>query len=437
LNGYGDHTDQYITRLRSAIEAGWVRPKVVLEKFIPTITALVTDNESSLFFTPFTNFPASIPDSTQNRLRDQGHRAITNVVIPAYDRFARFMIDEYEPVAPTDIAISSVNGGKAYYEHLVRHYTTLDITPDEVHQIGLNEVARIRREMDEVIATTGFVGSFEEFVHFLRTDPQFYADSEEELLQITALVLKRMDGELPRLFKNLPRNPYGIREIPDHIAPRMTTAYYSGGDSDGTRAGFYYVNTYDLKSRPLYEVEALSFHEAVPGHHLQLTMQQELGELPSFRQSGGFTVFVEGWALYSERLGLELGFYKDPYSNFGRLTYEMWRALRLVVDTGMHYKGWSRQEAIDVMAANSALTLLNITNEVDRYIFWPGQSLAYKTGEIKIRQLRELAVIELGNNFDIREFHDVVLRNGSITLEVLEEEVASWIEEVKQEVAHQ
>jgi len=294
LNGYGDHTDQYITRLRSAIEVGWVRPKVVLEKFIPTIEALVTETESSLFFAPFNNFPASIPDSTQARLRDQGHAAITDIVIPAYDRFARFMRSEYEPAAPSDIAISSVNGGIAYYEHLVRHYTTLDITPDEVHQIGLNEVARIRRE---IIATTGFEGSFEEFVEFLRTDPQFYAETEEELLQITALVLKRMDGELPRLFKNLPRNPYGIREIPDHIAPRMTTAYYSGGAADGTRAGNYYVNTYDLKSRPLYEVEALSFHEAVPGHHLQLTMQQELGELPAFRQSGGFTVFVEGWAL--------------------------------------------------------------------------------------------------------------------------------------------
>jgi len=433
LNGYGDHTDQYITRLRSAIQAGWVRPKVVLEKYIPTIEALVTDTESSLFYRPLAAFPSSIPDSTQARLRNAGHQTISAIVIPAYERFAHFMRNEYAPAAPTDIAISNVVGGKAYYEHLVKHYTTLDITPDEVHQIGLEEVSRIRREMDEVIVTTGFKGTFTEFVHFLRTDPQFYAESEEKLLQYTALVLKRMDGELPRLFKNLPRNPYGIREIPDHIAPRMTTAYYSGGASDGTRAGYYYVNTYDLKSRPLYEVEALSFHEAVPGHHLQLTMQQELGELPTFRQSGGFTVFVEGWALYSERLGLELGFYTDPYNNFGRLTYEMWRALRLVVDTGMHYKGWSRQEAIDFMAANSALTLLNITNEVDRYIFWPGQSLAYKTGEIKIRQLREQAEKALGNDFDIREFHDVVLRNGSITLEVLEEEVTAWIHQVQQE----
>ena len=284
--------------------------------------------------------------------------------------------------------------------------------------------------MDEAIAATDFEGTFEEFVHFLRTDPRFYAKTEEELLQYTSLILKRMDGELPRLFKLLPRNPYGIREIPDHIAPRMTTAYYSGGAADGTRAGYYYVNTYDLASRPFYEVEALSFHEAVPGHHLQLTLQQELGELPKFRQQSGFTVFVEGWALYSERLGLELGFYQDPYSNFGRLTYEMWRALRLVVDTGMHYKGWSRQEAIDFMAANSALTILNITNEVDRYIFWPGQSLAYKTGEIKIRQLREIAEDKLGDKFDVREFHDVVLKNGSITLEVLEEEVNFWIETV-------
>jgi uncharacterized protein (DUF885 family) len=433
LNGYGDHTDQYITRMRSAIEVGWIRPKVVLEKYIPTIEALVTTTEESLFSKPFDQFPASIPDSAQSRLREVGLNAVNEVVIPAYDRFARFMRDEYWVAAPENIAISNLNGGKEYYEHLVRHYTTLNITPDEVHQIGLDEVARIRQEMDEAIAVTDFEGTFEEFVHFLRKDPRFYATSEEELLQYTSLILKRMDGELPRLFKRLPRNPYGIREIPDHIAPRMTTAYYSGGAADGTRAGYYYVNTYDLASRPFYEVEALSFHEAVPGHHLQLTLQQELGELPKFRQQSGFTVFVEGWALYSERLGLELGFYQDPYSNFGRLTYEMWRALRLVVDTGMHFKGWGRQEAIDFMAANSALTILNITNEVDRYIFWPGQSLAYKTGEIKIRQLRKLAEEKLGENFDVREFHEVVLRNGSITLEVLEEEVNYWIATVSAE----
>lgn len=427
MSAYGDHTDQYITRLRDAIQKGWVRPRVILDNYIPTIEALITDPSTSRFMEPFTRFPNSVTQEDRMRLHQSGLTAVTDVVIPAYTRFSDFMRNEYYPAAPEAIAISDVPGGRAYYEHLVRYYTSLDITPDEVHQIGLSEVARIRREMDEVIATTNFEGSFDEFTHYLRTDPKFYAQSKEELLQYTALILKRMDGELPRLFKRLPRAPYGLREVPDYMAPRMTTAYYNSPAADGTRAGFYFVNTYDLPSRPLYEVEALSFHEAVPGHHLQLALQQELGDLPRFRQQGGYTVFVEGWALYSERLGLELGFYTDPYSNFGRLSYEMWRALRLVVDTGMHYKGWSRQEAIDFMAANSALTLLNISNEVDRYIFWPGQALAYKTGEIKIRQLRELAEKELGPKFDIREFHDVILRNGSITLEVLEEEVQNWL----------
>lgn len=433
LNAYGDHTDQYITRLHDAIRKGWVRPRIVLDNYIPTIEALVTDPATSRFMEPFTRFPATVSQEDRIRLHREALDAVSDVVIPAYARFAAFMRNEYYTAAPEAIAISEVPGGQAYYEHLVRYYTSLDITPDEVHQIGLSEVARIRREMDEIIATTGFEGTFDEFTNYLRTDSKFYAQTKEELLQYTALILKRMDGELPRLFKRLPRAPYGLREVPDYMAPRMTTAYYNSPAADGTRAGFYFVNTYDLPSRPLYEVEALSFHEAVPGHHLQLALQQELGDLPRFRQQGGYTVFVEGWALYSERLGLELGFYQDPYSNFGRLSYEMWRALRLVVDTGMHYKGWSRQEAIDFMASNSALTILNITNEVDRYIFWPGQALAYKTGEIKIRQLRELAETELGTKFDIREFHDVVLRNGSITLEVLEEEVRNWITSIRAE----
>lgn len=442
LQAYGDHTDQYIDRLRMAIEVGWVRPRIVLDKYIPTIDAMVTSPETSQFMSPFNEFPSSISEADREFLKTAGLAAVADVVIPAYERFARFMNDEYYPAATETIGISNLPpvsghqvlpdmpGGAGYYRHLVRHYTTLDITPEEVHRIGLDEVARIRKEMDEVIVTTGFQGSFEEFLHYLRTDPKFYATDKEELLRYTALILKRMDGELPRFFKRLPRAPYGLREVPDYIAPRMTTAYYNSPAPDGTRAGFYFVNTYDLPSRPLYEVEALSFHEAVPGHHLQLALQQELGDLPRFRQQGGFTVFVEGWALYSERLGLEMGFYTDPYSNFGRLTYEMWRALRLVVDTGMHYMGWTRQQAIDFMAGNSALTILNITNEVDRYIFWPGQALAYKTGEIKIRQLRKQAEETLGSDFDIREFHDVVLRNGSITLEVLEEEVNKWIDSV-------
>jgi uncharacterized protein (DUF885 family) len=291
------------------------------------------------------------------------------------------------------------------------------------------ETARIRAEMDAVIAEVGFEGTFDEFVEFLRTDERFYVDTPEQLMKEVALVLKRIDGELPRLFGTLPRMPYGIKRVPDYIAPKTTTAYYDGPAGDGIRAGFYFVNCYDLKSRPLYEIEALSLHEAVPGHHLQVALMQELDGVPEFRRFTWVTAFGEGWALYAERLGLEVGFYTDPYSNFGRLTYEMWRACRLVVDTGMHHLGWTRQQAIDFMAANTALTLHNISTEVDRYIAWPGQALAYKIGELTIRRLREEAEDRLGERFDVREFHDVVLGNGAVPLDVLEACVRAWIAE--------
>jgi uncharacterized protein (DUF885 family) len=281
--------------------------------------------------------------------------------------------------------------------------------------------------METLIHKTGYTGSFSEFIDFLRTDPRFYVTTSAALLEKTALILKRMDGELPRLFKTLPRLSYGIREIPAFSAPGETAAYYQPGSGDGTIAGTYYVNTYDLASRPLYEIEALSLHEAVPGHHLQIALQQELSDLPNFRRFAGFTSFVEGWALYSERLGLEVGFYQDPYSDFGRLSYEMWRACRLVVDTGMHALGWTRQQAIDFMAANTSSTLLNIANEVDRYIAWPGQALAYKIGELKIRELREMAEKELGPKFNLREFHDILLLGGAIPLDVLEVRVREWV----------
>jgi uncharacterized protein (DUF885 family) len=281
--------------------------------------------------------------------------------------------------------------------------------------------------MQALIERTGFDGGWPEFIDFLRSDPRFYPATPEALLQATALVLKRMDGELPKLFKTLPRLPYGIRAIPDYAAPGSTTAYYQPGAGDGSRAGMYYVNVHDLPSRPLYEIEALSLHEAVPGHHLQIALQQELGTLPNFRRFGGFTAFVEGWALYAERLGLEVGFYTDPYSDFGRLSYEMWRACRLVVDTGIHALGWTRQQAIDYMAENTSSTLLNIANEVDRYIAWPGQAVAYKIGELKIRALRAQAEAALGAAFDLRAFHDVALGSGAVPLDVLEAIVGRWI----------
>ncbi len=329
----------------------------------------------------------------------EAQEAIRGSVVPAYQSLLRFLQSEYIPGSRAGIAASDLPDGQAFYQDRIRYFTTLELSPEEIHAIGHSEVKRIRTEMDAVIMKTGFKGTFREFIEFLRNDPRFYVTSPQALLEKSALVLKRMDGELPRLFKTLPRLPYGIREIPSFSAPGQTAAYYQPGTGDGSVAGNYYVNTFDLASRPLYEIEALSLHEAVPGHHLQIAIQQELDDLPNFRRFSGFTSFVEGWALYSERLGLEVGFYQDPYADFGRLSYEMWRACRLVVDTGMHALGWTRQQAIDFMAESTSSTLLNITNEVDRYIAWPGQALAYKMGELKIRELRALAEKELGTTF--------------------------------------
>ena len=428
LNAFKNLTESYIEVMRVGIEGGYVLPKIVLQGAEDTIEPhIVSDATESLLYKPFEKFPKGIDETEQARLTEAGINAIMNSVVPGYELFLDFMMNEYLPASSDDIAASSLPNGKAYYEFRVRSFTTLDVTPQEVHDRGLSEVARIRTEMDEVIKESGFKGNFNAFVEFLRTDDQFYVDTPEQLMKEVAVVLKKMDGQLPSLFGKLPRIPYGIKEVPDFIAPKTTTAYYNRPSGDGTKAGFYFVNTYNLRSRPTYEIQALSLHEAVPGHHLQIGLQQELEDLPNFRLYSGFTAFTEGWALYSERLGLEAGMYEDPYSNFGRLTYEMWRALRLVVDTGMHYFGWSRQQAIDLMAENSALTLHNITTEVDRYISWPGQALAYKTGELKIRELRTRAEEKLGKSFDIRAFHDVVLGSGAVPLNILEANVDEWI----------
>lgn len=368
------------------------------------------------------------PESVLSDRVERMKSVVRDVVYPEYERLATFLREEYIPAAASSPGITNVPGGEAYYDFLIRRYTSLDITADEIHQTGLEEVERILGEMMVIVEEAGFGDDFEGFIEFLRTDPQFYADSPEELMKETAFVLKTMDGHLPRLFKTLPRLPYGIQPVPDYLAPRTTTAYYSRGAADGTRAGYYAVNTYDLKSRPLYEITALSLHEAVPGHHLQIAMQQELDEMPLFRRTGGFTAYVEGWALYSERLGLEVGMYEDIYQNFGRLSYEMWRALRLVVDTGLHAKGWTREQAVEYMADRSALSLHNIRAEVNRYIFWPGQALGYKMGEIAIRRLRADAEQQLGDAFDLREFHDVILLSGSVPLSVLETRVQEWVD---------
>lgn len=428
MQAFREYNAGYIERMRRGIEIGFVRPKQSFDDYLPSIESHITsDVTESRLYEPFEDFPDSVSEDDQSELTERAQSVLSETVIPEFERLLQFLEEEYIPAATDEIAITDLPGGEEYYEHLVQSYTTMEITPDEVHNIGLNEVERIRNEMMEIVESEGYGDDFEAFIEFLRTDSQFYAETPDELLKETAYVLKTMDGHLPELFKTLPRLPYGIMPVPDYLAPRTATAYYSRGAADGTRAGYYAVNTYDLQSRPLYEITALSLHEAVPGHHLQIALQQELEDQPRFRSVAGFTAFVEGWALYSERLGLEVGMYDDPYTNFGRLSYEMWRALRLVVDTGMHEKGWSREEAIDFMAENSALSLHNIRSEVNRYIFWPGQALAYKMGEIKIRELREQAEKEMESEFDLREFHDVVLLKGSVPLSVLEDNVLNWM----------
>ncbi|MEO8496484.1 MAG: DUF885 domain-containing protein [Planctomycetota bacterium] len=437
LREFSRLTDENIELMRAGIEKGLVLPSVVLEGYRDPITAhIVDDPTKSLLYKPFDKCPERVTNEHRERLTAEGREAIVKHVVPSYQKFLQFMQDEYVPNCRGSIAASALPNGRDYYRHRVRLFTTLDVTPDEVHATGQREVQRIRAEMDQIIKRVGFEGDFAAFVAHLRKEPRFYAETPEQLMKETAFVLKKMDGQLPKLFKTLPRTPYGIREIPAYIAPKTTTAYYQQPSGDGSQAGFYYVNTYNLKSRALYEIEALSLHEAVPGHHLQLALQQELTDIPAFRRFSPITAFIEGWGLYAERLGLEVGFYEDPYSDFGRLTYENWRACRLVVDTGMHYFGWTRQQAIDFMADNTALSIHNIEAEVDRYISWPGQALAYKTGELKIRELRAKAETELGDAFDIREFHEVVLGSGAIPLSVLSENVEEYIATVRDAVHH-
>ncbi len=391
LRAFNLYVDDNIELMREGIRGGFTLPAVVLTDVDKVLAPHVVDDPTrSLLYKPLAEFPSTFSDVDRKRLADAGKTAITESVVPGYRNLLEFMTREYLGACRQQVGASALPRGREFYRYRVRHFTTLDVEPQQVHDTGLAEVRRIKAEMEAVIKRVGFQGDFHAFVEFLRSDPQFYVDTPERLLKEVSLVLKRMDGELPKLFKTLPRIPYGIREIPAFVAPRTTTAYYKPPTGDGSQAGFYYVNTYNLKSRPLFEIEALSLHEAVPGHHIQIALQHELQGLPEFRRFSHATAFVEGWGLYAERLGLEVGFYQDPYRDFGRLSYEMWRACRLVVDTGMHSLGWTRKQAIDFMADNTALTLHNITAEVDRYISWPGQATAYKMGELKIRALRRL-----------------------------------------------
>ena len=429
LGAFADYADGHIAVMREGVRRNLTQPAVILEGFAESINAQIVDNPSeSLLYKPFKEFPNAVPEAIHEALRAEAQEAIAESVVPAYRRFLAFMTDEYVPNCRATIGASAMPGGRDFYRHRVKMFTTLDTTPEEVHELGLSEVKRIRGEMAEIIERVGFEGDFAAFVDHLRTEPRFYAESEEELLSTCAAILKKADGELPKLFGTLPRMPYGLKPVPEYIAPKTTSAYYQRPNGDGSKAGFFFLNTYNLRGRPLYMLEALSLHEAVPGHHLQLALQQELEGLSPLRKNGGFTAFVEGWALYSERLGHDMGFYEDPYSDFGRLSMEIWRACRLVVDTGIHYFGWTRERAIGFLSENSALSDHNIRAEVDRYIGWPGQALAYKSGELKIRELRARAEESLGGDFDAREFHDVVLRNGAVPLTVLDRLVSEWLD---------
>jgi prolyl oligopeptidase len=428
LKNFGKYMDQTLALLDKGIEQKIVHARIVMERVPAQVRAqIVEDPTKSLFYHPFLRMKDKITEADKAKLQQAGQLAIKNSVVPAYERMLKFIQEKYIPACNEIVGIQQVPQGAELYAHLTKVYTTTNFTPSEIHDIGLKEVARIRAAMEQVQRDVKFNGTFAEFIQHMRTDPQFYYKTPEELYAATQVVCKRIDPQLVKLFKTLPRIPYGVEAIPANIAPDTTAAYYRPPDAKGARAGMYFVNLYKPDTRPKYEIEALTLHEAVPGHHLQLALATELYDLPTFRAQWGYTAFIEGWGLYSESLGKELGCYQTPYDRFGQLTYEMWRAIRLVLDTGIHSKGWTRQQSIEFFANNSSKSLHDIENEVDRYIAWPGQALAYKMGELKIQALRKKAEQELGNKFDIREFHDAVLLNGAVTMEVLEELITEWI----------
>ena len=428
LRGIENLVRQTIDLLEVGLKMRVTPPKICLRNLGEQVTKQLTDNpiESPLLL-PFQNFPASISKEDQNRLRREAIAVYRDKTSLAFRRLHKFLVERYIPNCQESIACSDRPNGKAWYQHQIHALTTTRLTPEEIHTIGLREVKRIRAEMEKIKRQTGFKGNLTDFFMFLRTDKQFYYDKGKALLAGYRNISKRADPELIKLFGNLPRQPYGIRPVPSYIERSVTTAYYQPGSTSAARPGYFYANTYNLTVRPKWEMEALTLHEAVPGHHLQLAIADELTGLPQFRKNGRYTAYVEGWALYAESLGEEMGFYTDPYSKFGQLTYEMWRAIRLVVDTGMHSLDWSRQQAIVYFKDNAGKTEHDIIVEVDRYIVWPGQALAYKLGELKIKELRANAEKKLGDHFDIRLFHDEILRHGAVPLDILETQVKAWL----------
>jgi uncharacterized protein (DUF885 family) len=428
MNAFTLYTQQHIELMREGIKKGMVPPKIILEHIPKTIESLIAEdiNDSKLF-EPFKKYPPMFGAAEKQRVTLAGLAAIKESVRPAYRQLLKFIKEEYIPAGRAEISISSLPNGKEYYRQCIRYHTTLDLTPEQIHQTGLAEVKRIRQEMTDIVRKCGFKGDLAGFKKFLQKDKRFHVDTPEQLLKEVAYILKRTDGQLPKYFSRLPRMPVGLRKVPPYIEAKAPTAYYSGPTMDKTKAGFFYVNTYHVKDRSLYNLTATALHETNPGHHLQIALQQEMENLPPFRRLAGFTAYSEGWALYAEQLGEEMGIYEDDYSRFGGLDTEMWRACRLVVDTGIHWFGWSRQQAIDFMLENTSLNKENIIVEVDRYIVWPGQALSYKIGEMKIMELRRLAEKKLGQDFDIRQFHDVILNSGSVPLDILEENVNNWL----------
>ncbi|HUQ38679.1 MAG TPA: DUF885 domain-containing protein [Acidimicrobiales bacterium] len=429
LRGIPAAVDQTLELLARGLAAGVTPPQVTLRDVVDQVTAQMDDGPDNPLLTTFAEIPATVPDADAARLREEATAAVRHQVIPAFERLRTYLADTYIPQARTTIAAHDLPDGEAWYRQLVRYYTTTELSPTEIHEIGQAEVARIRAEMNDVIAQTDFNGTFEEFGEFLRSDPQFTAPSAEELLRGYRDIAKRIDPELCRMFGTLPRLPYGVLPVPSYAEKSQTTAYYLPGSPEAGRPGYFFANTYDLPSRPTWEMEALTLHEAVPGHHLQIALASELENVPDFRRlSWDYTGFVEGWGLYAESLGDELGLYKDPYSRFGKLVYEMWRAIRLVVDTGMHALGWTRDQAIAFFTTNTGKTGHDIVVEVDRYIVWPGQALAYKLGELRFKALRAHAESTLGDRFDVRRFHDQCLGQGPLPLEVLDTRIRAWVD---------
>ena len=421
LADFARFNQQQIANLSQAIAKGYTHYCQSFDGYDNTISKHIVENVTdSVFYAPLARQPAHFSPQQQQHYLSTGTKLIKDSVIAEYKRLYQFFTTEYMPACRQHAGISALADGAGYYQYLINYYTTTDMTPAQIHQLGLDEVGRIRQQMDSIIKQVGFKGDFNAFIHFLRSSAQFYASSPLQLMEKAAYITRKMAGQLPKWFNTLPRGTFDIKASPSG------GAYYVAADGSGTTSGTYFIGATDVRSEPLYNLEALTFHEAEPGHHLQTALAQEM-DIAEFRKTLYHSAYGEGWGLYAESLGKEMGFYQDPYSDFGRLTYETWRACRLVVDTGIHAMGWSRQQAIDYLASNTALTLAEVEAQIDRYITWPAQALSYKIGEIKIRQLRQQAQAQLGDKFDIRAFHDQILLNGSLPLALLEELTLEWI----------